>query len=306
MDAQTLRPANPAAAFYAASPVARALGAALRLAERLAPSWGTHSALRVFFTPLPWKLAARRPLPAPWRRSDWPFEGVQMASYRRSDVAPGAPLLLLVHGWAGSARQLRRLGDGLAAAGYDPVLLDFPAHGASGGWRSTLPQFSRALFAATARLGPLHGIVAHSLGALAALHASARGLPAQRLALLAPSPPPAEFLDWFSASFGLDGTAGARMRRQIEQREGVRLAEFEPGWLGARVALPALVVHDEGDRIAPLAGGQRLADSLGARLHTTRGLGHRRVLDDDEVAARVLAHLQGARRQATLVALPGR
>ena len=98
--------------------------------------------------------------------------------------------MLLVHGWAGDAQQMLTLAEALAQAGFDPVLLDFPAHGRSGGWRATLPQFARALWAASARLGPLHAVVAHSLGALAAAHAAANGLPVGRLALLAPSPPP--------------------------------------------------------------------------------------------------------------------
>ena len=260
--------ANPAAAFYAASPAARALGATLRLADRLVPAWGTRGALRLFFTPLPWKLAARRPLPAPWQLTHWAFEGVHLASHRRTDVPPGRPVVLLVHGWAGSAGQMRRLADTLAADGFDPVLLDLPAHGRSGGWRSTLPQFGRALFAATARLGPLHGVVAHSLGALAALHAAARGLP--------------------------EGIS-ARMRSQIELRERVNLGEYEPGWLGPRVLQPSLVLHDEADRVAPFGASRRLAKAMRSlRLEPHAGLGHRRILDDAAVAEAVAAHLLGA------------
>lgn len=284
---------NPAAAFYAASPSARALGAALRWTDRLAPGWATRGALRLFFTPLPWKLAARRPLPAPWRVSRWSFEGAHLAAHRRGDIPPGRPLVLLVHGWAGSAGQMRRLGDTLADQGFDPVLLDFPAHGASGGWRATLPQFARAIFAATARLGPLHGVVAHSLGALAALHASARGLPVQRLALIAPSAPPAQFITWFAGSFGLPERIAPRMRAQIERREGVPLEQYEPAWLGARIALPTLLLHDEGDRVAPFAASQRLAQAIPAlRLDPRTGLGHRRILDDAGVAGAVAAHLR--------------
>lgn len=286
--------ANPAAAFYAASPSARAIGAALRVADRLAPTWTTRGALRLFFTPLPWKLAARRPLPAPWTVTHWPFEGVQLAVHRRGDIGPDRPVVLLVHGWAGSAGQMRRLADTLAADGFDPVLLDLPAHGGSGGWRATLPQFARAVYAATARLGPLHGVVAHSLGALATLHASARGLPAQRLALIAPSAPPAQFIDWFAGSFGLPPTLGERMRQQIEHREGVPLAEYEPGWLGPRVAQPVLLLHDEGDRVAPISASRRLAQAMPSlRLEPRQGLGHRRILDDEGVALRVAAHLRG-------------
>lgn len=295
--------ANPAAAFYAGNTTARTVGAALRLVDRVAPSWGTRSALRLFFTPLPWKFAMRRPLPAPWRIERWPFEGVQLSSYRRADVAAGRPVVLLVHGWAGGAAQMLALGDRLAGAGFDPVLLDLPAHGRSGGWRSTLPQFGRSLFAAAARLGPLHAVVAHSLGALAGAHAAARGLPVRRLVLLAPSAPPAAFLDWFAGSFGLAAGIGARMRAAIERREAIDLAEFEPPWLGARLVQPVLVLHDEGDRVAPFGAGARLAASLpDARLHATRGLGHRRILDDADVAGHVLEHLQGPPRGASELA----
>ncbi|HUG22995.1 alpha/beta hydrolase [Piscinibacter sp.] len=286
-------PPNPAAAFYSGSRAAQALGATLRAIDSLAPAWGTRAALRLFFTPLPWKFTMRSGLASPWAVTSWPFEGVSIAAYRRGDVEPGRPVVLLVHGWAGGGLQLRAIGDALAAAGFDPVLLDLPAHGRSGGWRSTLPQFTRALHAAMSRLGPLHGVVAHSLGALAALHMAARGLPVQRLVLLAPSAPPAAFLRWFAGSFGLADSVPERMRERIETVEGVPLAEFEPDWLGPRIVQPTLIVHDEADRVAPFAAGQRLAHAMpNASLHATRGLGHRRVMADPAVALEVLRHLR--------------
>ena len=285
--------ANPALVFYAGNPVARALGASLRTLHRLAPAWATRAALRLFFTPLPWKFAMRRAVPASWAVETWPFEAATLTAYRRrSPVEPDRPVVLLVHGWAGGAQQMRTLGDALAEAGFDPVLLDFPAHGRSGGWRSSLPQFSRAMHAAHARLGPLHAVVAHSLGALAALHTAARGLAVERLVLLAPPSPPAMFLRWFAGSFGLADTVSERMRERIEQREGLPLRQFEPEWLGPRVNQATLVVHDEADRIAPFVAGQRIAGMLpDARLHATRGLGHTRVLGDPAVAVAVLRHL---------------
>jgi len=284
---------NPAGAFYSKSSAAQALGATLRAVDGLAPAWGTRAALRLFFTPLPWKLASRRAVPAPWSIDTWRFEDVSLAYYRRKDVGPGRPTVLLVHGWAGSGMQMRSLGDALAGDGFDPVLLDFPGHGRSGGWRSTLPQFMRAIYAATSRLGPLHGLVAHSLGAVAAMHAAARGLSVRRLVLVAPSAPPALFLRWFAGAFGLADTVPHRMRERIERREAVDLSEFEPDWMGPRVNQPSLVIHDETDRVAPIAAGRHVARSLAdGRLHTTRGLGHRKVLDDASVASAVLQHLR--------------
>jgi pimeloyl-ACP methyl ester carboxylesterase len=290
-DTVTSSAANPAAAFYASSRAAVLLGAGLRAIDRLAPAWGTRVAFRLFCTPLPWKLARRRPVPASWSKVVWPFEGASLAVYRRDDLEPGRPVVLLVHGWAGSALQLHPISDALAAAGLDPILLDFPAHGRSSGWRSTLPQFSRAIHAVASRVGPLHAVVAHSLGSLAALHTAASGLAVERLVLIAPASPPATFLGWFAGSFRLSATLPERMREHIERVEGVSLAEFEPEWLADRVTQPTLVVHDEQDRVAPFAAGERLAGALRAgRLHVTRGSTHRRVMSDAAVTAEVVGH----------------
>lgn len=288
----TASPPNPAAAFYATAP-ARALGAAVRAAHGLSADIGTALAMCLFFTPLARGRRARAAtVPPPWRPQRHRFERGELVSWQRADTA-GRQRVLLTHGWAGDAQQMRGLGDAVAAAGFDPVLLDLPAHGASDGRRATLPQWVRALFTASATLGPWSGVVAHSLGALAVAHASARGLPAQRLVLLAPSPPPALFLRWYAAGLGLNESLAERMERSIARREGIGVEQFAPDWLGPRVAPPTLVVHDADDRTAPLAGGRALTEALrDARLQVTRGLGHRRILDDPAVIDAVAQHLR--------------
>jgi pimeloyl-ACP methyl ester carboxylesterase len=289
---------NPAAAFYA-SPAARGVAALLRGLHRLSPDLGTRVALGLFFTPMPTKWLARsRPVPRPWVETRLPFEGGHVSVWQRSDVELGRPKVLLTHGWAGDAQQMRPLADALAQAGFEPVLLDLPAHGRSGGWRSNLLQWVRALFAVTARFGPWDGVVAHSLGALAVSHALARGLPARRAALLALAPPPAQFLRWFAQAMGTGEGLATRMSGHVERREGVSLSLFEPAWLGERVGQPTLIVHDRGDVTAPLSGSETLLAGLAAgRLHVTEGLGHRRLLSDPGVMEQVVGHLRGAPRR---------
>ena len=76
------QPTRPAASTPAASPAAWAWPCACR--KSVAPAAATRLALRLFFTPLPLKLAARRQtLPAPWRVEHWPFEHGAVAVYRR-------------------------------------------------------------------------------------------------------------------------------------------------------------------------------------------------------------------------------
>jgi pimeloyl-ACP methyl ester carboxylesterase len=283
---------NPAAAFYA-SPAARAIAAVVRATHSLSAQAGTALAMRLFFTPAARGRRARLVgVPTHWQPHRHRFESGTLVSWQRQDTA-GRPRVLLAHGWAGDAQQMRALGEAVAAVGFDPVLLDLPAHGASEGARATLPQWVRALFSASAGLGPWYGVIAHSLGALAATHAAARGLSVERLVLIAPSPPPALFLRWFAAGLGLTDALAERMEQAILRREGVGVEQFGPDWLGARVALPTLVLHDSDDRTAPLATGRALAGALrGARLHVTQGLGHRRILDDAAVVAAAVQHLR--------------
>lgn len=287
---------NPTAQYYSGSLGAQMVGRSLRAAGWLGPELATALALRLFFTPLPLKWQARRqPLPPAWRAEPWPFEGSSITLYRRADAPTGRPRVLLLHGWGGHAGQLAAMADSVLAHGLEPLLIDGPAHGRSRGWRATLPQFSRVLFAVVARVGPLHGLVAHSMGALAAAHAVARGLPVQRLALLSPSVSPARVLHWFGDSFGLPAPITERMRCAIERREGAPLAEFETDWLAHRLPQPTLIVHDRDDRTAPFAAGRALATALrAARLLPTEGLGHRRILADVGVQLAVAEHVAGA------------
>lgn len=286
-------PAHPVAGFFGGQRVVAAFGRALQALHRVAPRLGARAALRLFFTPLPSKRVARRvPVPAGWSLARWPFEGDDIAVYRRDDLPADRPVVLFVHGWAGHGLQMRALADAVADAGGAPVLIDLPGHGRSSGWHATLPQFVRGLWAASARLGPLHGLVAHSMGALAAAHAVAHGLPVGRLALLATSPPPKLVLKWFTGGFGLGTPVGMRMRQLIEAREGIDFDHFEADALAGRLPAATLVVHDADDRAAPADLARRLADGVaGARWLGTRGLGHRRVLADAAVVREVAEHV---------------
>lgn len=288
---------NPATLFYAAGGGQRLLRAGLGLLQRLGARPAAALAYQLFITPTPSKLAARRrPMPADWQPLHWQAGQRRLTAWLHRDSLASRgprPRVLLVHGWAGAAQQMQPLAEDLWAVGFDPLLLDMPAHGHSEGWRSHLPEFVQVLQAAGERFGPLHGVVAHSLGALAASQALARGLAARRLVLLASSAPPRQVLAWFGASFGLGRDCLALLRRRLENLSGgASLEVFEPAWLARHLRQPTLLLHDRDDRAAPLAAAQALAAALpDARLQISAGLGHRRLLADARTLAAVRAHL---------------
>lgn len=203
-------------------------------------------------------------------------------------VSPHGPTVVLVHGWGGHAGQMMALAQALQLRGLRTVIMEMPAHGRSRGAESTLPQFTRAIDYVVARLRqqghPVHALVAHSLGASAGAFVASRGLPVQRLVLLAPAASPPEYTRLFAQVFGLSESTRAAMQRRIEAREGLLMPQFEPAAVGPGIRIPTLVVHDRDDSINRFADGTAFSHAIGgAQLMATQGLGHRRILKDPAV-----------------------
>ena len=284
------------AAFYNASPLMRIFRWGLGASQQLWPALAVRAAYRLFGTPLPPKWVSRRRKWSPdWHIEQWPFEDASVTMYSRP-IAPAGPVVLLVHGWGGHAGQMLALAEVLSAQGLRPVIVEMPAHGRSSGSVTNLPQFARVLEYVTARLQQqghtLRAVVAHSLSANAGAYAASRGLAAGRLVLLAPPASPLEYTRLFAHVFGLRESTRAAMQRRIEAREGILMPQFEPAAVGPRIGLPTLVVHDRQDSINRFADGVAYTEAItGARLLATEGLGHRKILKDDEVLRQVAAFL---------------
>lgn len=284
--------------YYQAGLGLRLFRLALGTSQKLAPPLAVRAAHRLFVTPLPprW-LRPKARWGAEWRTDTWAFEDAGLKVYA-PDVAPHGPVALLVHGWGGHARQMLPLAERLAQHGLRPVLLEMPGHGGSPGRVSSLPQFARAIDYAAGRLqqeGHRIGLLAaHSLGASAAAYAVSRGVPVDRLVLIAPPASPRAYTRYFASVFGLSEATRAAMQKRIEAREGVLMQHFEPPAVAPRIRVPTLVVHDRGDRINGFADGQAYAHAItGAQLMATEDLGHRKVLKDPGVLGRVTLFARG-------------
>jgi pimeloyl-ACP methyl ester carboxylesterase len=291
---QAPQPLGATAGYYQPGFGVRLFRLALGTSQKLWPALAVRAAVRVFSTPLPPRWLQRRGhWDATWSRERWAFEDAALTVYTQAG-APAGPVALLVHGWGGQARQLLPLAEALAQQGLRPALVDMPAHGASDGSTSSLPQFARAIDYVVGRLqqrGERVGVLAaHSLGANAAAYAASRGLPIDRLVLLAPPASPRGYTHYFAQVFGLSEGTRAAMQQRIEARQGVLMPQFEPRSVAPRIRVPTLVVHDRGDRVNAFADGEAYVRAIeGAQLLATEGLGHRRMLKEAEVIARVVA-----------------
>lgn len=214
--------------------VLKLLQVTLGVTQRLAPDATVRLAALLFRTPLPTKRSTRgAKVPAGVRVEHVPFEDASVTLYHYPAAAQ-APRVLMTHGWAGHGLQLAKLAGALADAGWAVVLMDQPGHGRSAGWTGNLQQFSRALRFVGARLGPLHAMVGHSMGAAAITHAVVEGLAVDKLALISAPVSLTEETRSMGKALGLSERVLAATIARIEARERVPFATVAATHLAPR------------------------------------------------------------------------
>ncbi len=273
--------------------------------SRVAPGLASSLALRLFLTPPRFATPMREIWWATEAESfEVPFGGGKLAAWRWGWRGPA---VLLVHGWAGRGRQLGAFAAPLVEAGYRVVAFDAPGHGLSTGSRSSLPEMAGAVSAMVRHLGGAAAIVAHSLGAMATTLALGRPgmfrgsaasggtpLPVGRLVYVAPSVDMTGATRHFGELTGFSPEVVRRLRSGLERRFDFSWQEMQGTRIAPSMTQPLLVLHDRDDTEVPWREGRDLAEAWpGARLESTRGLRHRRILRDDAVVAAATRFVTG-------------
>lgn len=269
------------------------IGALVRGVDRLSPAWGARMAARLFLTPRRTRTPEReRHWLANAHRETFPLGRFRLTGHRWSRSGPP---VLLVHGWEGRGSQLGGLALALAERGFQPVTVDLPAHGGSSGRQTNLMEFAESVGAMVRYLGGVAGIVAHSFGAASTTIALREGLPVGKLVYLAPSEDFDHFPKLFGQWLGLPHPLSDRMRTSIERKLGATMSDLRGSVLAPSMNTPLLVVHDADDVDVPWKDGKTYSEAWpGARLLTTRGHGHRRILCEADVLKSVGAFLSDA------------
>lgn len=259
---------------------------AFRLLSKTAPGVASRVAADLFMKP--------RRFPTPPREQAILAQGtpftVRLGASREVRAwrfGEGSPVLL-AHGWEGRGSQLTPFVAPLVERGYSVVTFDAPGHGASPGSRSSLPHFAWAVRGVADSVGAPHAIIAHSLGCAAATLALRDGLTAGRLVFISPPLNPRDYAARFGDALGLDAATIEGLQMHIEERFARKWSDYSLEETARHMTTPLLVVHDREDRDTFWSEGAALAQAWpGARLMTTQGLGHRRILRDKNVIADV-------------------
>jgi pimeloyl-ACP methyl ester carboxylesterase len=240
-------------------------------------------------------------------RSEIAFDGERLPVYRFG----AGPAVLLVHGWGGSSGQLHPFIEPLLARGLSVVAFDAPGHGLATGTWLAIPRFAAAIVHVARCVGPFHAIIAHSMGGAASAFAMSLGLQVQRAVFIGPPASEYDFFRQWFASLGMPENILPLATQRVVDRVGATFERLRPQPIAADVRAPLLVIHDRDDREVPYADGAEIAAAApNGRLHSTSGLGHRRILRDPNViqasvdfVVDPLAHRVSSQRSASNPAL---
>ena len=202
-------------------------------------------------------------------------------------------LVFLQHGWEADSADLTTIGQALEAAGFRIALVDGPAHGASEGRTAGLPWFAEGLGALADQLAQPFAVIGHSMGFPATVRAIARhGLAPERLVSLgAPDALPRN-VRFQASAMGMSDRAVTLMLEAVSERFGEPADNFDIAMDAPAMTASALIIHGRGDQVAPPQGAARIAAAWpGAELALYDDLGHRGVLRDERVMARVVGFL---------------
>jgi len=263
---------------------------AIRLLGLVSPALAGRWVYRLWFQPLRF---SEPPQEKEWRRTAQPLAVVHRGRRLAVDSWGAGPTVLMVHGWNGRGAQLGAFAPELVRAGFRVVTFDTPAHGRSPGRATNLPEISEAIQAVARACGPVHAVIGHSFGVACAIYAVQQGLKVNRIVAISPPASVRGLTQKFFIALNVAPRVQEIFNRKFEAQFGADLWQrFSPEVMARQLDVPGLVIHDQDDRDVPIEEGIAVARAWpGAQFVRTTGLGHRRILRDPAVVARVTAFI---------------
>jgi pimeloyl-ACP methyl ester carboxylesterase len=268
-------------AMLAANAVGRL---AFRLGYRIAPRYAVRlAAWRIVTAP---RRLSRRSY---WiRPSDLPPSELTTLLCGRTSLSVEAwglgPQVLLVHGWGFNRTTLSPFVEPLVSRNFRVIAFDMPAHGQSSGTQTSPLEMSEAIAFVAEHFGPVYAIVAHSIGACAAIMAMARGLIAAKSVLIAAPAEPGTYYIRLSKIFGLPERFGDELKREVEHFTNVKSEDLNIVPRSRLIDSDVLIISSESDNVVPAEDARFNAEAFpSAQVRFVDRVGHLRILFDSTV-----------------------
>jgi len=255
--------------------------------RRISPSLAVYSAYKLFHYPVNTTRKNRDEiiLPPAHKFSIPLYHEIQLQGYRWGDTAH--PKVLFVHGWSTTSRSMSHFTNELLKNNYQVISYDALRHGNSKGHFSDLAGWADSVQASMKYIGKVECIVAHSFGGAAVTVASKLGLDTDKLVLIAPIHDISSVADNFAKHLHIPLAISKEMRAYTWDKNAHNFSKYGTDWediLKSDFHVPTLLIHDSDDKEIGIEHSKQICEMWPwAKLITTKGLGHRKILDDPKV-----------------------
>ena len=259
--------------------------------EKLMPWLATRFLVHIFFTPFRYPVPERELTAvktAQWFNVNAKGRVIQCYGWG------SGPTVLLVHGWAGRGLQLLKFIEPLLSLGYRVVAIDGPSHGRSKGSKTNLEEFKAALRGVVNIEQNVSAIVAHSFGGIASLYAISDGLPVKTLINIASPTIGDEIIKTYLRAINGSVKTAEAFKQYVLRKSGKKFDYFTALEFIKKVPsdFRLLLVYDEEDKEVIIDHAYALLKIYPkAEFFKTTGLGHTRILRNEEVVSRVVTFI---------------
>ncbi len=269
--------------------IPRLILATAKLLQILSSNWTTLFAAKLFTTPIKHKIPKREhhmEEKSSQQRIHIPSINKEIVVYQ---YGTNEQKILLVHGWSGRGTQLVKIADELLKLGFSTISFDAPAHGKSKGKTTLMPEFIASIFEIEKQLGPFEFAIGHSLGGMSILNAIARGFKTKKAVTIGSADIIQDIIDDFVVQLQLKPGFGIKLRDHFETKFNTEMDSYSASRAAKSVSTPILVIHDVHDADVNIKSAYHIHENLkNSELLITEGLGHRKILGNDEVIKNII------------------
>jgi pimeloyl-ACP methyl ester carboxylesterase len=209
------------------------------------------------------------------------------------------PVILFVHGWNGIGIQFYNFFEPLLKAGNAVVTFDAPAHGVSQGKVTNYFEYSDTVrtILKNSHCQNIRGVIAHSFGASAVINSMSKERLNIDIIAVAPALKLREIIFKAFNQHGIPSKIYLHLISELENVYGYRFDRDNPHLLLNKLKAPILIIHDQDDLLVPYRDSEEMAKKLPhIHLYSTRGLGHKRILNDQTVINEALRQFGAIKR----------
>jgi len=262
------------------------------VSQWLADRWFVN----LFFTPVRYKVpTSERAAAEDANKYFLDYNKSQIQVYEWGEGEP----ILFVHGWMGRGTQFKKFVPKFVEAGYKVVSFDALGHGKSDGKKSHIMHFVN-IIELLKKKHDFNMVVGHSIGGVALMHSLIRDRFAYKLVMIGSPATVNSIVNPFIGKLQASRKVLDYFNDYIIDMFGFPFNEFTADYIIKDLReVDLFFIHDEHDDEVSIENPLLLQSKYPeASLMTTQGLGHTRILKDDEV---IEACLSFAERESEAV-----